>query len=202
MIDVTRFPLVSEQVDYSELRVIIRELCGVLSNKTPGDLVELGCYNGTTSLFIERELSEHEPKRNFHVYDSFEGLPPKTGADDSPAGTQFVAGELRASRKAFIKNFKHAGLPLPTIHRCWFESLTPQDMPNGIAFAFLDGDFYESIRFSLEVITSRLQKGACIVIDDYQSESLPGAKKAADEWARVHSRVIKPEQSLGIIKWL
>lgn len=92
-------------------------------------------------------------------------------------------------------------MQLPIIHKAWFEQLTPEDLPDEICFAFLDGDFYSSIQASLNAITPRLVKNAVIVIDDYQSEALPGARKAADEWAHKYNLSIKSEQSLAILKW-
>lgn len=198
--DIRKYPLVSDQIDYEELAVIIRELEKILGQHVEGDIVELGCYEGTTSLFIQRLLREQGSDRRLHVYDSFAGLPDKARQDDSPAGLLFKAGELAASKQTLIRNFKVAGLPLPTIHKAWFSDLTSNDIPPAIAFAFLDGDFYESIRDSLRVITPHLASDATIVIDDYWSEALPGAKRAADEWLRTHPGYrCHPEKSLGII---
>jgi O-methyltransferase len=199
MFNVRDYPLVSDQIEYSELSVIIRELLKVLEKGINGSVVELGCYAGTTSLFIQRVLTEQNIDREFHVYDSFSGLPPKVSQDQSPAGTQFKAGELAASKQTFIKNFKQANLPLPTIHKVWFEQLVVEDMPADIAFAFLDGDFYTSIKASLEILTPLLTLGACVVVDDYQSEALPGARRAVDEWALRYDHSVRAEQSLAII---
>lgn len=198
--DVRKFPLVSDQVDYKELSVIVAQLERCLASQTVGDVVELGCFTGTTSLFIARVLQANGQRRAFHVYDSFEGLPPKTAADASPAGTQFQAGELTASKAVFIKHFKHAGLPLPIIHKCWFAHLSAADLPAQIVFAFLDGDFYTSIRDSLRAIESRLAPHAVIIVDDYQSEALPGARKAVDEWLRDKPFRLHAEQSLAVIR--
>lgn len=193
-------PLVSNQVDHTEVTIIIRELRKVIDRKIPGDIVELGCYIGTTSLFIQALLDEVASAKAFHVYDSFAGLPSKTPQDESPAGSQFKAGELRATKAAFIRNFTRLHLPLPIIHQAWFQNLQPNDIPSPVCFAFLDGDFYESIAHSLRVITPHLSKGACIVIDDYQSEALPGAAKAADEWLASHPDArLRVEHSLAII---
>ncbi len=200
MIDILKYPLVSDQIEYPELSVIIRELTRIVESDTSGAVVELGCYTGTTSLFIQRLLQKENKQRPFHVYDSFSGLPVKVSQDQSPAGEQFKAGELTASKQQFIKHFKQAGLPLPKIHKAWFEQLTAADMPEEIAFAFLDGDFYTSIKSSLEVVEPLLVPGACIIVDDYQSEALPGSRKATDEWAKKLGLTIRPEQSLAIIR--
>lgn len=201
MLNVRNFKLVSDQIEYNELAVIIRKLEGILVQQVSGDVVELGCYEGTTSLFLQRVLISHDAEAQLHVYDSFSGLPEKTAPDLSPAGEQFKIGELLASKTKLIKHFKHAGLPLPRIHKVWFEQLTEADLPNKISFAFLDGDFYTSISASLKAITPCLVPGAIIIVDDYQSEALPGAKKALDEWARYHSVKTTSEQSLGIVTW-
>lgn len=196
---IAKYPLVSDQIDKHELSVLLKSLHAVVDKHTPGAVVELGCYAGTTSLFISRLLHELDPHREFHVYDSFAGLPQKSAPDASPAGTQFRAGELRTSKRAFIKNFHQAGLQLPKIHTGWFAELKTRDMPQQIAFAFLDGDFYESILDSLRLIENRLSPGAVIVVDDYQSEALPGAAKAADEWLRGRHYKLHVEASLAII---
>lgn len=201
MINVRRFSLVSDQIEYAELEVILKELAKVIRSDVPGSVVEFGCYEGTTSLFIQRLLNQSTESREFHVYDSFSGLPEKTPLDNSPAGEQFKAGELVASKNKLIKHFKQAGLPLPIIHKGWFEHLTARDLPKSVAFAFLDGDFYSSISASLKHLTPLLSKGAVLVVDDYQSEALPGAQKAVNEWVRRHSLSMNVQESLAIITW-
>lgn len=200
MFNVRAYPLVSDQVSYDEVEVIVAQLEKVLDNNVAGDIVEFGCYNGTTSLFIARLLKILGEKREYHVYDSFAGLPEKTTADNSAAGDQFKAGELKAPKADFIKNFRQAGIELPIIHKGWFSEISPQDIPDKISFAFLDGDFYESIRDSLKLIEHKLSPGAIIVIDDYHNEALPGAQKAVIEWLKTKPYNIYHQKSLGIIK--
>jgi O-methyltransferase len=194
-----RYTPVSDQVSRHELSIILGELEGILTKGIPGSVAEFGCYEGTTALFIQRLLG-HYPRRPFHVYDSFEGLPPKTAADSSPAGEQFVAGALRASRSTLVRHFRQAGLPLPVIHKGWFNQLRAEDIPETIAFAFLDGDFYESIRDSLRLIADRLMPGAIIIIDDYQSEALPGARRAVDEFVSLRQLPCRIVDSLAVVR--
>ena len=89
----SKYPLISDQVDKAQVEVILRELQSTIEHGVEGDVVEFGCYIGTTSLFIRRLLDASSDDRAFHVYDSFVGLPEKTSADASRAGDQFVAGE-------------------------------------------------------------------------------------------------------------
>lgn len=194
-----RYSPISEQIDVKELRVIMRELESVMSNDVYGGVVEFGCYAGTTSLFIRRLLNVADPNREFHVYDSFSGLPEKTSPDKSPAGEQYRAGQLAASRDQFVNNFKKAGLAVPIIHKRWFSELSGHDLPDAVAFAFLDSDFYESIKTSLKLVHPLLSVGAVIIVDDYQSEALPGVQKAVDEWLSRHPMRLRIEASLAIL---
>lgn len=194
------YPIISDQVDVSELQVIVRELFHVIDESVSGDIVELGCYTGTTSLFLRRVLELRRSDKELHVYDSFEGLPAKLSQDHSPAGEQFIAGELLATKKVLLMNFKKANLQSPIVHKGWFEDLTPKDIPASICFAFLDGDYYSSVMSSLKLVWPLLRPGAVVVVDDYANEALPGAAKAVDEWLQNHPAQIHVEASLAVIK--
>lgn len=192
-----KYPLISNQVDKDQLAVILGELERTLPD-LDGAIVEFGCYVGTTSVFIRRLLSNYADQREFHVYDSFEGLPPKTVQDNSRAGEQFKAGELKASKKQYLHEFQKANLRPPIIHKGWFSNLGSTDVPDTIAFAFLDGDFYESIRDSLRLVLPRMQQGGAIVVDDYAREALPGAAKAVHEYFKPEA--VRASHNLGIIR--
>lgn len=193
----SKYPLISDQVDCSQLRVILNELDAFLLRRKAGAVTEFGCYIGTTSLFIRRLVDAYHDNREFHVYDSFEGLPPKTAADESRAGEQFQAGELAVTKKQFLQQFQKAGLRPPIIHKGWFSSLAVTDVPDKVVFAFLDGDFYESIRDSLKLVLPRMQPGGTIIVDDYAREALPGAARAVHEFFAAES--VTTTHNLGII---
>ncbi|HSW66545.1 MAG TPA: TylF/MycF/NovP-related O-methyltransferase [Bacillota bacterium] len=177
---------VSDQVSRADIALILRELDAVLRQAVPGGIVELGCYVGTTSLFIRRLLDHHHQsdKREFHAYDSFAGLPDKVAQDQSAAGVDFRLGELTVSKKDFLQQFRSSNLRPPIIHKGWFNELTPADVPDQIAFAFLDGDFYESILDSLRLVWPRMTAGSTLLIDDYQREALPGVERAVRDFFR------------------
>lgn len=156
---------------------------------------------GTTSVFLADML--RSTAKQLYLYDSFEGLPPKTREDESPVGVQFVAGELRAAKKQLIKNLTKAHVPMPIITKGWFSELTDAQIPKTISFAFLDGDYYHSVRDSLALIWPHLSSGAVVIVDDYANEALPGAAKAVNEWLK-HNKVknISIEASLAKIELL
>lgn len=190
--------LISDQVDEKEIEIVIRELKRVIDNGVSGDVVEFGCYLGTTSVYLAKLLMS-VTGRELYVYDSFAGLPEKTNKDISPLGESFKPGELLASKKQFIKNMVQAGVTVPHVKKAWFSDLVSNDVPNKVAFAFLDGDYYASIADPLKLLESKLVSGATIVVDDYSNESLPGAAKAVDEWLLNHSVIKRVEHSLAII---
>lgn len=190
--------LLSDQVDEREIAIILHELGLVLASGACGDVVEFGCYVGTTSVVLAKALAGNSKK--LWLYDSFEGLPEKTSEDLSPAGQQFKKGELLATKSDLIRNLKKTNLPLPIIKKAWFKDLANEDLPGQICFAFLDGDYYKSILSSLKLIWPKLANGATIIVDDYASEALPGASRAVDYWLKSHPAKLRTEHSLAIIK--
>lgn len=195
-----KYPIISDQVDVRELRALLVSLEAHLQRGDTGAIVEFGCYVGTTSLFIRRLLDAYKSTAEFHVYDSFVGLPAKTREDESPLGVQFVEGELFATKRQFYENFKKAGLTAPIVHKAWFHDVSPDDVPDNVFFVFLDGDYYESIKDSLRVTVPHLKQQATIVVDDYANEALPGAARATDEWLRGRPHAKQIQASLAIIQ--
>ncbi len=196
---ISKHSLVSDQVDREELTIILSELEAVLERQVDGAVVEFGCYVGTTSLFLRRLLDSYESTKELHVYDSFEGLPPKTAEDQSPLGEAFVEGALHTSLREFERHFTVAGLRQPTVHKGWFDEFRVHDVPPVIAFALLDGDFYQSIKASLQLVWPQLARHGVVVIDDYDNDKLPGVAKAVDEFFGGQTP-IHIEQSLAIIR--
>lgn len=198
---VLKYPIISEQIEEAELLVILEELDKTLNLSIEGDVCEFGCFAGTTSLFLQRLLIEKKSKKKLYLYDSFEGLPDKSDQDQSAAGIDFVNGELMASKSQLKLNFKKANLPLPKIKKAWFSDLKNKDIPKQICFAFLDGDFYQSIKEPLEIIKNRIAVGGLIVIDDYDNPALPGARKAVKEFLHQNPsfKLTKTTHSLAIL---
>ena len=168
-----------QQVSNKETEIILDLAEKAL--KVEGDFVELGCYRGDTSLLLQKLLYQNGLNRRLFLYDSFEGLPEKTKEDSSAAGDNFKKGELLVTKKEVVLRFKKAGLPVPKIKKAFFEDLDPGDLPEKIAFAFLDGDLYGSIKTSLKLILPRLANNAILIIHDYNNPSLPGVARAVDE---------------------
>lgn len=202
-----------QQVSEGETAVILSELRNILSQNISGDIVEFGCYRGDTSLLIEKTLEREFPESNSRlwIYDSFEGLPPRTREDASVAGDSFQQGELLVTKREVVERFKKAGLHVPRVRKGFFENLSNSDLPEEIAFAFLDGDLYQSIKTSLELVAPRMNKNGVILVHDYNNPQLPGVARAIDEWMAGGWRAWSAQQktapklqrreTLAIISW-
>ena len=161
----------------------------VLAFGVPGELIELGCFEGQSAVVIQRVIDEVDPRRHLHVYDSFEGLP-EPNDRDGVGRDSFPAGFLATTKERLLENFSRYGLRPPEIHAGWFHETLPDELPQRICFAHLDGDHYDSIRISLEAIYPRLSSKAAVLIDDYCDPEvnpgswnrLPGVKRACDEF--------------------
>jgi len=167
------------QIPNRETELLLAELKKTLD--LSGDVVEFGCYEGDTSILLADVLRD-SPDKWLYLYDSFEGLPEKTAEDKSADGWRFQAGELKASPDTVRSKFKKYDLPEPVITKGWFDQLENSDLPNEISFALLDGDFYNSIKTSLELVAPRLVSGGIIVVHDYRNARLPGSGRAVNEF--------------------
>ena len=199
----------NDQVTEEETERIL-ELAARCLN-VPGDYVELGCYRGDTSLLLAEmlrrdavsdelvEKSVEKSAKKLWIYDSFEGLPEKSEKDESEVGKDFRQGELMVTKREVKARFLRAGLPVPIIKKAWFNELTEVDLPEKIAFAFLDGDLYESIKDSLKLVENKMSDGGVIIVHDYNNPALPGVVKAVDEWLRDKNMEIERNGSLAVI---
>jgi len=161
------------------------------ASKMDGDLVEFGSWRGLTAMFMSVMSG-----KTAWIYDSFEGLP-EPGPEDISNGN-FFKSQFLCDEKEISQIFHEVQLPAPIIHKAWFADLKPQDLPERIAFAHLDGDFYESIKTSLSLVYPRMTTGGLCFIHDYANPNLPGARKAVDEFmADKKERVAQMQDPFG-----
>lgn len=141
------------------------------------------CKNSTTSV---QKPVQNSVEKHLWIYDSFAGLPEKTSEDNSGAGRNFQAGELFVTKREVVDKIRKNGLHNVIIKKAWFDDLTNQDLPGKIAFAFLDGDLYGSIKTSLKLVVPLLAERGIIIVHDYNNSELPGSARAVDEFLRAH----------------
>jgi len=144
-------------------------LTQVILQGISGGVVELGCYKGATAAIMQKTIDSCNSKKVVHLYDSFKGLPPKCGKDGM---TQFGEGWCATNEEGVYALFKTFSLRKPRVFKGWFSDTLQRYLPTKICFAHIDGDFYSSIKESLESVYPRLSKGAVVVIDDYYEKDI------------------------------
>tara|TARA_B100000795_G_scaffold270068_1_gene262449 strand:+ start:5016 stop:5681 length:666 start_codon:yes stop_codon:yes gene_type:complete len=175
-------PPISGGMAKNQIYAILYNLEDILNKNIEGDIVELGCCVGTTALYIRRWLDLFNSNKQYHVYDSWEGLPYPTQEDASNHPMQFTRGFCKTTKEVFLQNFKTNNLSPPIIHSGWFKDIPDNEYPEKIAFAFYDGDFYSSIMDSFNKTWCKLVPGAVIMIDDCGWDALPGCETAVKEF--------------------
>lgn len=158
-----------------QVEQLVVNLHKVIDNNLEGDVVEFGCFVGESSKYLMKTLVETKVNKNLYVYDSFEGLPDLSKWEEN---TGWRPRTLKTSEEILIQNFKQNNLPIPIIHKDWFKNVPDYKIPEKICFAFLDGDFYDSIYDSLTKIYDKVVDGGVILFHDYLRPDLPGVDGA------------------------
>lgn len=184
-------PVDGSIISYEQKRELSLALDAVLSKNVDGEVVELGCYVGESSKILRRTLDITKSDKRLHVYDSFEGLPP---LHDCEKNCGWKPGTLNTTEDVLVKNFQRNGLEPPIICKGWFKDIPDDKLPQQICFAFLDGDFYDSIYDSLIKIYDRVVNGGIVLFHDYGRADLPGVETAVKNFFESRNIKINPKK--------
>jgi hypothetical protein len=176
------------------LRDLASVVLDVERSRLPGLLIEAGTARGGSAIVM---AAAKAPERPMKVYDVFGMIPPPTeqdGADVHERYEKIAAGEAKGVGgdtyygyrddlyDEVAESFARLGVPLAEhnveLVRGLFEDTIVLDEP--VAFAHLDGDWYESTMTCLTRIAPLLVPGGRIVLDDYYKWS--GCRAAVDEY--------------------
>lgn len=168
-----------------------------LQRATPGVFVECGVAGGAQIGAMSRAVQDRGDTREFHLFDSFEGIPMAGPKDHDQPGIGMPAHDVSAPIRERLVS---SGISVGTVqqvqenlerwgcfqtylyHKGWFQDTMPllSDFPR-IALLRLDGDLYESTMCCLEHLYPHVVKGGTIIIDDW---SLIGCRMAVDEYLK------------------
>lgn len=135
-----------------------------------GDVVELGCYRGLSSLLMLQELGGNGS--NYHIFDSFQGL------------NQQYPGMFKASLdqvQTVLERF-----PYVNYHAGWIPDTFDGLQEKKYRFVHIDVDTPTPTVASLEYFYPRMSAGGVLVCDDYGSKVWEGLKDAVDKWVAQH----------------
>jgi len=187
-------------INEHQIKNLVFYLMDTIMSNLDGDVVELGCYVGESSKYLMKTIIETDSKKKLFVYDSFEGLPPLSQWEENSG---WKPGTLSTTQDTLISNFIQNNIPTPIIHKDWFSNIPEEKLPNKICFAFLDGDFYDSIYDSLKKIYDRVVDGGYIIFHDYDRSDLPGVKAAIETFFKeknIDFEVTQVTNQLGVLK--
>jgi len=190
----------SSIINDDQISKLVYYLLDIIENKIEGDIVEFGCYVGESSKYLMKTLVECDVNKKLYVYDSFEGLP---DLSEWEKNTGWRPRTLKTSEEILISNFVENNLPIPIIHKDWFKDVPDYKVPEKISFAFLDGDFYDSIYDSLSKIYDKVQDGGYICFHDYKRNDLPGVEAAIKDFfisIGVEDNTIEVTTQLGVFR--
>jgi O-methyltransferase len=185
-------PVPSDMANVEARMNLFHLLEQTVANKVPGDVVDLGCNAGDSTIVMQKVITTLAPGKQVHAYDSFEGLP-DLSENDAKDGV-YGKGYMAAGLDLFTRKFQQLGLKMPHTHKGWFEATVPSELPDRISFALIDGDLYESTRHVLPHVYERMSPGAIGMIAVYYDETIyprkdlaggyrsPGVKRATDEF--------------------
>ena len=143
-----------------------------------GAIVECGVLDGGTAAIMA--FGTQRSGRAIHLFDSWEGMPAST-AEDGEGGKLWsndIVGSPR--RVAAIMKKLHIDPARIHYHKGWFSDTFSRACIEQVALLHVDGDFYESVKLTLEHWAPRVSSGGFIQIDDYQI--FVGCTKAVDEF--------------------
>lgn len=163
-----------------EIRCFFLQSCLRSLSRLDGDVAECGTRKGKSALYMLEALDK---KRDFFLFDSFEGLSdPVPGKD-----TITTSFDKTGKNRIFNENFKeveqrfksHANVHLM---KGWIPDKFSEVVDRQFVLVHVDVDMYQPTLDSFEFFYDRVPVGGMIICDDYGSGSYPGARDAMDEF--------------------
>ena len=147
----------------------------------PGDTVECGVFDGGSS-FLMCAAREETPRREHHVFDSFQGLSEPQALDrpDDPRAYSWQAGDLSVPLEIVQRNLE--AFDFVRYYPGWIPDRFAEVADRKFSFVHIDVDLYQPTHDALTFFYDRMVTGGVILCDDYGSTVCPGAKQALDEF--------------------
>ena len=178
-------------VSHRRLRSLQEAVRYVVAKNIPGDIVECGVARGGSAAVMALTLQQLGARRRLWLFDTFSGLPQPNSADPDYEIARNYAGHYGTSIDTIRASFERLGISTTEIEFVpgLFQHTLSGSNVSQIALLHVDGDWYESVRTTLESFYDRVSSGAVIQFDDYGYWL--GAQKAVDEF--INKRGIKAE---------
>jgi O-methyltransferase len=155
---------------------LILLLRSIVQRGVPGDLAELGVYQGETA----RLFHEYCPERTMLLFDTFSGFDSRDTTSREGKLGMFADTSVAAVLEYIASGGE--GMANVLVRQGYFpETVAAEDSDRRFAFVHLDADLYGPTRAGLEFFYPRLNPGGMLVAHDYNSWE--GARRAVDEFS-------------------
>jgi len=155
-----------------------------------GDVCEFGVAQGETTALIANEIRDRSDT-TLHLFDSFRGLPKPSEKDKlkddifSLGSMEAYAGTMSFPEELVETRLRAVSFPSDrySIHKGFVDEviLKDENLPVKVSFAYVDFDFYEPIKTTLDFLHSVTSNGSIVIVDDYDHFST-GARLSVDEF--------------------
>ena len=177
--------------DLPRLYLLLLNIARVIREKVPGDLAEIGVYQGNTARILAE--AARSSGRHLYLFDTFEGFHSQDlrGPDRTGVPGHFGDTSLETV-KAFVGT--HG---VEYIVGRFPESLTQRPMPQQFSIVHLDCDLHDPMLAGLTFFYPRLSPGGLLILHDYSSGHWSGGCQAIDAFMadKPERLVLMPDKS-------
>jgi O-methyltransferase len=185
-------------------------LLGLLdeARRVPGDVVEVGCFVGATTVFLTQHLQVVGDRRRYLAIDTFAGFTTEDVAhEEGMRGKQLDEVQREClfgmnDQRWFDYTMRLNGFSQVASVKGDIKAITLSQHTSRIAFALLDVDLYQPTRAALAQVWPLLAPGGVVVIDDCRDDHIfDGAAQAWREFIAAHVLPMdRVEGKLGVLR--
>lgn len=185
----------------------------LLDEGVEGDFAECGVLYGAHPAIMLRSLRRRGiTNRTVHLFDSFQGIPRASAADDAPQRAAYglqQEGQLESSGVSVssldntLENLRRWCVYHPKfieVHAGWFQDTLPTVKSLKLALLRVDVDLYESTRIVYKHLYDSVVPGGYIIDDDYGSmDDFPACRGALIE--TIGSKIVQHVDGQDTTVW-
>jgi hypothetical protein len=170
---------------------LLLNIARVIREKVPGDLAEIGVYQGNTARILAE--AARSSGRHLYLFDTFEGFDSQDLRGPDRAG---VPGHFGNTSLETVKAFVGTHGVEYIVGR-FPESLMQRPMPQQFSIVHLDCDLHDPMLAGLTFFYPRLSPGGLLILHDYSSGHWSGGCQAIDAFMadKPERLVLMPDKS-------
>lgn len=176
------------QFAFSPEQLAFINTCFLASHDIPGVSMEVGCFVGATTVFLNANYRYGREPRRYLAIDTFRGF---TAADLAHEASQRGKDLSRIEEDSLFRmnsldRFRYTmrinGLPQVAAIALDCNHIAALDLADPIAFALIDVDLYRPTRTALAYVLDHASPGAWILVDDCVADTpFDGSLQALEE---------------------